>query len=87
MTIKFNPLLPRDRRQSMSVEFSKQITKAHALSTSNEEEFRVQRIESILKEMGEGKRVSNLHTKIRRLLKKYKERISCVNEGGCEPCL
>lgn len=57
----------------MSVEFSKPLEKVPAIS-ANEEEFRVHRIESILREMGEGRKFTNLQTKIRRLLKKYKER-------------
>lgn len=58
--------------------------KATAVSTSNEDTFRVNRIESTLREMGEGKRTTNLHTKIRRLLKKYKERKAYVQERKLE---
>lgn len=58
----------------MSVEFSNQLEKIPA-SSSNEDEFRVHRIESVLlREMGGEEKFSNLHTKIRRLLKRYKER-------------
>lgn len=69
----------------MSVEFSKQMEKLPALST-NEEEFRVHRIESVLREMdsGGGRKFSNLHTKIRRLLKKYKERKAYEQERRSE---
>lgn len=56
------------------MEFSKQLDELPAVSITNEEEFRVHRIESVLREMGDERKFSNLHTKIRRLLKRYKER-------------
>lgn len=76
----------KERRQSMSVEFSKQMTKPSALSLSpgNEEEFRVHRIESVLREVGDSRKVSNLYTKIRRLMKKYKERKAYEQERKLE---
>lgn len=70
----------------MSVEFTKP-PKLSAPSTTAaiEEEFRVHRIESVLRDMGEGgSRVSNLHTKLGRLLKKYKERKAYEQERKSE---
>lgn len=70
----------------MSVEFTKQADRQPALSTTvaNEEEFRVHRIESVLRDMGEERRCSNLDTKIRRLLKRYKERKAYEQERRLE---
>lgn len=71
----------------MSVEFTKQLERRAAVSTSNEEEFRVQRIESVLRECDadRGKlKLYNLHTKVSRLLKKYKERKTYEQERKLE---
>lgn len=65
--------LYRKRRQSLSLDITKKpdfIPVKHYTA----EEIRVSRIESFLREIGDNKVASNLQMKMRRLLKKYKER-------------